>query len=85
LGSAINTNSLATLIVNGQLVNVPVSCLGDLFEDLIDQELSNKEFLEGRSYLCEAHSQLNNLYSQFSETSSFTGLPGPSSGIIQVV
>ena len=61
--SALSKSSVTTLIASGKLVCVPSSSLGDLLENLIGQELSNHEFLKGRSYLCEdASSQLNNLY-----------------------
>lgn len=61
-----NNFSQATLIVNGKLVWLDQERVDDLFENLIGQDLSQKDFLAGRSYLCEAFSPiLNNLYSHF--------------------
>ena len=63
--SVFSNNSFATLIVNGRIASFSHDSFEDFLEDLIGRELSDREFLQGRTYLMEAHSpQLNNLYSQ---------------------
>ena len=64
-----NDYSLATLIVNGRLINMPLTSIDGLLDDLIAQELDQSEFLQGRTYLIEALSpQLNNLYQKDTST-----------------
>ena len=63
MNSAAFKFSTATPVASGRLPGLAPGTLGELVEILIGRELSDAEFLGGRSYLLEDVSpKINNLY-----------------------
>ena len=75
--SAHLTTSLATLVVRGKLVSLPRWRMSQLLDALIGEDLSEAEFLRGRSYLCEdSYPSLNIL--DIEPLPTWADLPAPS-------